>query len=494
MVLVDGRVVVDDHRLVAVDAAALVDDAQVAASDVWRRFVAKYGGSWRADMSRECWSVEAETLAPAAMRAIQEERLARQLEYTWRASAFYREKWQAAGVDPRRVRRLEELARLPFTEKRELQDSQEAHPPFGANQCAPLDQAVRMQATGGTTGRPLRMIMTRHDVGVYNELGARGAWAAGMRPGDLLFECMNYSLYAGGVSDHHSFEHLGACVAPVGIGQSRRLIEILRDVRMETCLWSTPSYALHLANVARDGGVDPVSLGLRKGFFSGDAGLAIPGYRREIEAALGLVASDIYGLGELGGFGAECRHRGGLHFLGADVVVAELIDPTTGDVLPVTEGRTGELVYTTIDRECHPLIRFRSHDHVRVFAEPCPCGRSGFRFEVLGRSDDMFIVKGINVFPLGVQDVVLGFRPALTGEFQILLPGAPPITYDPALRVEASVGVAPAEFDALRDRLSRRIRDVLVFTPEVTVLPFGSLPQTERKAKRLYRLYLGETP
>jgi phenylacetate-CoA ligase len=445
-------------------------------------------------MPRECWSPEIETLDPERTRAMQEERLARQLEYTWAASPFYRKKWQDAGVDPRSVRRLEELARLPFTEKRELQDTQESHPPFGANQCAPLDRAVRMQATGGTTGRPLRTVMTRRDVAVYNELGARGAWAAGMRPGDLLVECMNYSLYAGGVSDHHSFEHLGACVAPVGIGQSRRLIEILRDMRMATCLWSTPSYALHLARVAREGGIDPVSLGIRRGFFSGDAGLGIPAYRREIETALGLVASDIYGLGELGGFGAECRHRRGLHFLGSDLVVAELVDPETGDPVPIGDGATGELVYTTIDREAHPLVRFRSHDHVRVFTGPCPCGRSGFGFEVLGRTDDMFIVKGINVFPLGVQDVVLGFRPELTGEFQILLPGAPPITYDPALRVEAGAGVAPAEFDALRDRLSRRIRDALVFTPEVTILPFGSLPQTERKAKRLYRLYRGEAP
>src|SRR5438093_10378369 len=135
-----------------------------------------------------------------------------------------------------------------------------------------------MQATGGTTGRPLRMTMTRHDVAIYNELGARGGWAAGMRPGDLLFECMNYSLYAGGVSDHMSFETLGACVAPVGIGQSKRLLEILRDIGIPVSLWSTPSYALHLADVARAAGLEPRALGIRKGFFSGDAGMAVPGY------------------------------------------------------------------------------------------------------------------------------------------------------------------------------------------------------------------------
>jgi phenylacetate-CoA ligase len=444
--------------------------------------------------AREHWNAEMETLAPDAARALQDAGLRRQLDYTWHASPFYRRKWDAAGVDPRRVRSVDDLARLPFTEKAELQATQEADPPFGANQCAPLEQAIRMQATGGTTGRPLRMTLTRRDVAGYNELGARGGWAAGMRPGDLLFECMNYSLYAGGVSDHCSFEHLGACVAPVGIGQSQRLIEILRDIRLDACLWSTPSYALHLAAVARGAGIDPATLRLRKGFFSGDAGLAIPAYRREIEAALGLVASDIYGLGELGGFAAECRHRRGLHFLAQDLLVAELVDPATDRAVPMRDGATGELVYTTIDREACPLFRFRSHDHVEVWTGPCACGRTGFRFRVLGRSDDMFIVKGINVYPLAVQDVVLSFRPAVTGEFQILLPDPPPIAYDPPVRVEVGEGVAGGELDVLRDRLTRRIRELLVFTPAVELIPFGRLPRTERKARRLYRLYRGETP
>jgi phenylacetate-CoA ligase len=440
------------------------------------------------------WNGEMETLGPEQQRAIEEPKLLRQLEYAWRASAFYRRKWRDAGIDPRQVQCAEALVTLPFTEKDELQDTQEATPPFGANQCVPLEQAIRMQATGGTTGRPLRMTMTRHDVAIYNELGARGGWAAGMRPGDLLFECMNYSLYAGGVSDHLSFEHLGACVAPVGIGQSKRLIEILRDVRMETCLWSTPSYALHLARVAQDHGIDPVSLNIRKGFFSGDAGLAIPSYRRRIEDALGLVASDIYGLGELGGFAAECRYRDGLHFLGQGLLIAELVDPASGQAIALRHGAVGELVYTTIDRESCPLIRFRSHDHVRVSTAPCPCGRTGFRFRVLGRSDDMFIVKGINVYPLAIQDLVLGFAPVLTGEFQVILPDPPPITYDPPVRVEAGDGVDPAEFPALRDRVTVRIREILMFTPDVEVVSFGCLPKTERKARRLYRRYRGETP
>ncbi len=208
-----------------------------------------------------------------------------------------------------------------------------------------------------------------------------------------------------------------------------------------------------------------------------------------------MMARDIYGLGELGGFAAECRHSTGLqHYLAQGIILTELIDPASGAPQPMTEGAVGEMVYTTIDREAHPLIRFRSHDQVRISIEPCACGRTGFRFQVLGRTDDMFIVKGINVYPLGVQDVIMSMRPALSGEFQILLTDPPPITYNPKIRVEYGVGEDSSveALEALRTRLQRRIRDIFVFTPDVELLPPGSLPRTERKTKRLYRLYLGD--
>lgn len=447
-----------------------------------------------ATLREACWNPKMETVTPDQLREIEEGKLGRQLEYTWHTSPFYRHKWEEAGVDPRQVSHVEDLPLLPFTEKRELQETQEASPPLGANQCAPLDRLVRMQATGGTTARPLRMAMTRHDIAVYNEVGARAAWAAGLRPGDVLFECMNYSLYAGGVSDHMTFETVGACVAPVGIGQSKRLIEIIRDMRIPICLWSTPSYALHLADVVRSEGLEPTTLGIHKGFFSGDAGLAIPGYRAQIESTWNMLARDIWGLGELGSLAAECPYANGLHYIGQGLFVAEFIDPESGEPTPMVEGAVGELVLTTIDREAHPLIRFRTHDHVRVSVEPCGCGRTGFRFQVLGRSDDMFIVRGVNVYPLGVQDVILGFRPELTGEFQILLPEPLPITREPVLRVEYGAAVRADELESLRARLVRRIRDLLVFTPAVELVPPGSVPRSERKAKRLYRLYKGEQP
>ncbi len=446
------------------------------------------------ERSRKYWNEDVEALSPERLRQLEEEKLRRQLAYTWEASQFYRAKWEAAGVEARRIQTAAELAQLPFTEKSEFQASQLACPPFGANQCAPLDRLVRMQATGGTSGQPLRMGMARRDVEIYNEVGARAAWLAGLRPGDVLLECMNYSLYAGGVNDHMTFEHLGACVAPVGIGHSLRLIEIVRDMRMPVAIYSTPSYALHLADVARQEGIEPAELGIRRGFFSGDAGLGIPEYREQIERTWGMRARDIYGLGELGAVAAECERGAGLHWVGGGLFVAELVDSESDASLEFEDGASGELVFTTLDREAHPLIRFRSHDHVLITAAPCMCGRSGFRFQVLGRSDDMFIVKGINVYPLGVQDVIVGMRPALTGEFQIVLTQAPPITENPLIRAEYGQGVSADELAGLRERLAGRVRDVLVFTPDVELLPPGTLPPSERKAKRLYRSYQGELP
>jgi phenylacetate-CoA ligase len=422
-------------------------------------------------------------------------RLSRQLEYVWNASPFYRGKWETVGIGAEGLSGPEALLRLPFTEKRELQDAQDEPPPFGCNQCVPLDHLVRMQATGGTSGQPLRMALTRDDIDVYNELGARAAWAAGLRPGDIVLECMNYSLYAGGVNDHMTFETVGACVAPVGIGQSRRLIDIVRQMRVPVTLYSTPSYAVHLADVAQSAGLHPADLGIRRGLLSGDAGLGIPAYRRHIETTWGMVAHDIYGLGELGPLAAECRCAEGLHWLGQGLIFVELVDTLSDAVIPATEGAVGELVFTTLDREAHPLIRFRSHDHVQILGVGRhDCGRTGFRFRVLGRSDDMFIVKGINIYPLGVQDVILSMRPAVTGEYQIVLREPPPLTAPPLVRVEYENHLGPDDMERLRDRLVRSIREALVFTPTIELVPRGTLPATERKARRLIRAYLGEQP
>ena len=442
------------------------------------------------------WSEGLETIEPDALRALEARRLRHQLAYTARHSPFYRAKWAEAGLGVRDVRNVgrDDLSRLPFTEKAELEEAQDAAPPFGTNVCAPADRLVRMQATGGTTSRPMRMALTRHDVAVYSEIGARAAWAAGLRPGDVLFECMNYSLYAGGVNDHMTFETVGACVAPVGIGQSRRLLQVLGDLGADSAIYSTPSYALHLAETARAEGLDPARLGIRKGLFSGDAGLENGAVRGQIQAAFGMVARNIYGTSETAPIGAECDEADGLHFVGQGAFLAELIDVDSGEVIEPTDGAVGELVLTTLDRQAHPLIRMRTHDHIRVTVAPCPCGRTGFRFQVLGRSDDMFIVRGVNVYPLAVGSVVDGFRPEASGEFQVVLRDPPPHVLAPLVRVGLTVDLSEEARAGLAARIAARIHELLVFTPEVQLVPDHVLPRSETKARRIVRAYTRPTP
>jgi phenylacetate-CoA ligase len=417
-------------------------------------------------------------------------RLPAQLAYVQATSQFYRDLWAAAGVDPASVRTLDDLRRLPFTEKDDLRRSQDAAPPLGGTQGASLERIARIQCTGGTTGVPMRMGFTKADLAWMDEVATRGIVCAGGRPDDLVLECMNYSMYVGGVTDHMGFEHAGLAVLPYGVGNSVRLIELVRAMATPWTLYSTPAYALRLAQVAREQGVQPRDLRMRLGLFSGEGGLQVPGFRDAIEGTWGCIARDIYGLSETGVMAAECEHLSGLHLVTRGHFATELIEPETGDVLSHEDGAVGELVFTNLGRDASFLVRYRSHDLVRIHGEPCPCGRTGLRFSMVGRSDDMFIVRGVNVFPLGVQDVLYGMRPALTGEFRILLDREPPIDYAPRILVER--GEDPGE--DLADRVAKAIQARLNFTPDVEIVPPEFLPRAERKSKRLYRVYAGEVP
>jgi phenylacetate-CoA ligase len=444
-------------------------------------------------MDKRYWDEELETANPETLDRLEGSLLQEQAEYVYARSRYYSEKFDSAGVKPQDLRGREGLARLPFTEKAELSQSQAGGDLFGANLCVTHAETVRIVGTGGTTGQPLRLGYTRDDLETYSEQGARALWAMGCRPADIVFNCFNYSLYAGGIADHGAFEKMGANIIPYSVGNSQRLLEMMAHLQDDLSLYATPSYAIRLAERAAEDGLDLPSLGVRKGLFSGEAGLQVPGYRERIESLWQMKARDLYGTSEVGAQSAECEYMTGLHFFGAGLVIAELINPETGAVLPFEEGATGELVFTTLKYEACPLIRLRSHDFVQVFTEPCPCGRTGFRFLVLGRSDDMFIVKGVNVFPLGVQEVLLSLRPRLTGEFYIVLEKAPPIDYAPVLRVEVAHVVPEETQTALRAEVQALVRDKLGFTAEVELVPQGRIASAH-KTRRLYRVYAGVVP
>lgn len=442
-------------------------------------------------MPHRFWNEAIETISPPDLRRLENERLAEQIAYNYASSPFYRAKVDSAGVKPDAIRAREDLARIPFMEKTEVADSQADGTLLGVNQCAPLERIVRIQATGGTTGQPIRIGLTRRDIVDYGEVGAQALWAMGCRPGDIVFECMNYNLYSGGLSDHLTFETLGAATIPFGVGNSERLLAMMAGLEDDVGIWATPSYAIRLAEVARDLGIEPRSVGLRRGYFSGEAGMQVPGYRERIEETWGMVARDQYGTGELGLHSGECEQQNGVHFGATGIAIAELIDPDTGEVLPFDDGQQGEVVYTSIRREASPLMRMRSHDLMQVFTEPCSCGRTSFRFRILGRSDDMFIVKGVNVFPLSIQAVLMKLAPRVTGEFRVDIDRPPPIDYPVPLTVEVARDLPAVRHEELAREVVERLQGQLNFTAEVLLVEPGTIA-TEGKTRRVIRSYRGE--
>ncbi len=443
-------------------------------------------------MTRAYWNAEIETMSAEARRRLESERLVQQIAYNYRSSPFFAAKLDVAGVKLSAIRDVSDLASIPFMEKQEIAASQADGTLLGVNQCAPLESILRIQATGGTTGLPMRIGMTGQDIEDYCEMADRALWAMSCRPRDIVFTCMNFSLYAGGVSDHQTFETLGATAIPYGVGQSERLLRMMAAIKDEVCIWATPSYGVRLAEVARDIGLEPRSVGLTKGFFSGEAGMQVPGYREKIETIWGMTAFDMYGTGELGLHSGECQHRRGVHYGGTGYAVIELVDPDSGAALPFEDGSQGEAVYTSIRRQACPLQRMRSHDLMQVFTEPCACGRTSFRFKILGRSDDMFIVKGVNVFPLAIQATLLALRPRTTGEFQVCLDREPPIDYPVPIRIEVARELPAESHPALGREIAHRLQQAHNFASAVTLVPQGSIA-SEKKTRRVLRLYRGES-
>jgi phenylacetate-CoA ligase len=418
-----------------------------------------------------------ETMPPAWTRRLEEERLAEQVSRCYDRSPFYRHKLEDAGVRPEHVERLEDLAELPFTTKEELRASQAESPPYGDYVCVDGIEVVRMHLSSGTTGKPLVMPYTERDVATSAEVGARAFWAAGVRPDDTLLHCLSYSFYTGGISDHAALEATGAAMIPVGLGQSARVLELWPELR-PTALFSTITYPVHLAETAVERGLDPRSLGLAKLVVTGEPGGQIAATRKRLEELWGAEVGDTYGLSEVWGtLAGECEERHGLHFSGQDAALVELIEPEGGKQVPMEEGARGELVFTHLYREAAPLIRFRSRDVAEILGVDCPCGRTGFRFRVVGRSDDMFRVRGVNVFPSAVEELM---REQGVDRFAIVLDSFP---------VEPPVRILVEGVEGRERELAQAVRARLDFTCHIAA---ATLPRSEAKSKRLYRVYDGE--
>lgn len=408
-----------------------------------------------------------------------------QRAYVAEHSAFYRALW--AGKAP--PERLEDLPELPLSDKAMLRQSQAGHPPFGDYLAAPRRAAVRLHRTSGTTGQAMNLALSARDAAVTQEVGGRCHSAAGLTAEDTVVHCLNYQMWMGGLTDHMTLEATGALVVPFGVGATELLVRTIREVGI-TAISCTPSYPAVLERVIaeRFPGLVPRDLGLRLGLFGGDPGLDDPAFRARLRETWGMEPRNAnYGVSDVfSNFAAQCEGDSHLHFMAADVLYPELIDPDSAEPLPIEAGQEGELVLTHLLRDCQPLVRFRTGDILRVVAtDPCSCGRTGFRFAVVGRSDDMVVVRGLNMFPSMVAAVVNGFD-ELSGEYRIELPGPPPYDVLPVAVELAGEAQAPD----LAARVKAAIKARLGATARVDVRAAGSFPRTEGKTKRVIR---GET-
>jgi phenylacetate-CoA ligase len=422
---------------------------------------------------------EFETLPREVLEALQLKRLKQVLERVYHTVGFYKRAFDNAAVSLDDIKTLDDMRRLPFTGKEDLKENY----PFGLF-AAPMSNIVRLHASSGTTGKPTVVGYTQKDIDTWSRLMARSFVAAGLTKNDIVHNAYGYGLFTGGLGVHYGAERLGASVVPMSGGNTKKQILILQDFG-PTAICCTPSYALYLAEQGEEMGVDMKSLKLRVGILGAEPWSE--NMKDEIEERLNITALNIYGLSEIMGPGVamECKEgRNGLHIF-EDHFIVEAINPETGEVVP--PGEEGELVFTTLTKEAFPLIRYRTKDMSRLMKEPCSCGRSLTRMDrISGRSDDMLIIRGVNVFPSQIESVLLGIE-GLEPHYELIVDREG--TLDTlAIHVEVSERIFSDEVRALQNiekRISKDIKDYLGVTTKVKLVGPKSLERFEGKAQRV---------
>jgi phenylacetate-CoA ligase len=422
---------------------------------------------------------EFETLPREALEALQLKRLQQVAQRVYHTVGFYKRAFDEAGVTPDDIQTLEDIRKLPFTTKQDLRDNY----PFGLFS-VPMSSIVRMHASSGTTGKATVVGYTKRDIDTWSRLMARSFVAAGLTKNDIIHNAFGYGLFTGGLGAHYGAEMLGASVIPISGGNTKRQIMILQDFG-PTAICCTPSYVLYLAEQGEELGIDMTSLKLRVGVLGAEPWSEK--MRREIEAKLNITALDIYGLSEVIGPGVamECTEgRNGLHIF-EDHFIAETIDPAAGE--PVPNGAEGELVFTTLTKEAFPLIRYRTRDMSRLMKEPCRCGRTVARMaRITGRSDDMLIIRGVNVYPSQIEQVLLDIE-GLEPHYELIVDREG--TLDTLeIRVEVREAIFSDEVRTLQKierRITKDVKDYLGVTAAVKLVEPKSLQRFEGKVQRI---------
>ena len=408
--------------------------------------------------------------------ALDDEAFRAQLAYLRERSPFYREKLAGHGDVG-----LAELAALPLTAKDELRATVTDENPFGAHLCAGREETVRIYSTSGTTGTPSYIPLTAGDLDNWITGSARSYAASGVRAGQRIVSTYNAGPFVAGAA-LASFDRIGLSHIPVGTGNTERLLAAVERLRPEAVVL-TPSYAAHLAERAtwlRDSSVERVLV-------AGEPGGGEPAFRAALEQGWGARVTEAMGIGDIGvSLWGECEERDGMHLGARGFVHAELIDPETGDAVPLDDGATGELVLTHLRQRAAPLLRFRTRDHVVVKTSPCACGRTGPRIRCVGRTDDMLIVRGVNVFPSAIREVVAGFAPAVSGHVRVR-PAAPGVKQEPPLPVTVELARDAVPSDRLAEEIRERLRAVLVVQTDVQLVAWGSLERSEYKSRLVER-------
>ena len=425
------------------------------------------------------WNPEMECMDREERRMLQGERLKKVVKHVYDNVAPYRERMDAMGVKPEDINSIEDIVKLPFTEKTDLRD----YFPYGLL-AVPKSEIVRIQGSSGTTGKPIVSGYTQGDVDIWTELMARTLTAAGAGKDDIIQVCYGYGLFTGGLGAHQGATAIGAMTIPMSSGNTQRQIMMMKEMG-STLLCCTPSYATYLGETIREMGLVPgKDIKLKAGCFGAEPWTEE--MRQKIEELLGIDACDIYGLTEIAGPGVafECLEKDGMH-INEDHVYAEIIDPATGKQLPY--GQAGELVFTTITKEGMPMIRYRTHDICTLISEPCACGRTTVRMgRITGRTDDMLIIRGVNVFPSQIESVLVGVQ-GVAPHYMIIVDR---VKSSDTIEVQVEMtedmfSDTVAHIVALEKRISADIKSVVGVQATVKLVAPKSIPRSEGKAKRV---------
>ena len=424
------------------------------------------------------WNEKYETMPFEERLKLQGQRLAATCKRVYQRVPFYRRAFDNKGIKPSDIKSVDDLKNLPFTIKQDLRDNY----PFGLF-AVPMNEVVRVHSSSGTTGKPTVVGYTAKDIEIWSEVMARSFACAGLGNGDIIQNAYGYGMFTGGLGIHYGGECLGATIIPISGGNTRRQIMVLEDFG-STCLCCTPSYSLYIAEVASEMGVDLKRLPLKVGVFGAEPWS--DQMRDSIEENLGIDALDLYGLSEIIGPGVsmECMEKNGLHVF-EDHFIPEIIDPKTGEVLDW--GEKGELVYTTITKEAFPLIRYRTGDITSLNPEPCPCGRTQVRMSrVSGRTDDMLIIRGVNVFPSQIESVLVGIEEA-EPHYQLILRREGALD---TLEVQVEVNERffsdeIKKLESLQIKIRNELESVLGISTRIKLVEPRSIARSEGKAKRV---------